>query len=90
MTVLKGAAATALYGNRASNGAIIITTKKGKQNSKLNVDFTSSVDFLEVSRVPHLQNSFGEGWAGLSYSQLPNGPGSSNENGSWVLLSMEK
>ena len=83
MTVLKGAAATALYGNRASNGAIIITTKKGKQNSKLNVDFTSSVDFLEVSRVPHLQNSFGEGWSGLSYSQLPNGPGSSNENGSW-------
>lgn len=84
MTVLKGAAATALYGNRAANGAIIITTKKGKRDSRLNIDFNSSLEYLEVSRVPHLQNGWGEGWNGLSYSSLPTGGlGASNENGSW-------
>jgi len=83
MTVLKGAAATALYGNRAANGAIIITTKKGKLNSKVSIDFTSAVDLMEVSRVPHVQNGWGQGWAGQSFSNLSEGPGSSNENGSW-------
>jgi TonB-dependent SusC/RagA subfamily outer membrane receptor len=46
MTILKGSAATALYGSRASNGAIIITTKSGKNNSKLKVDFSSSRDLV--------------------------------------------
>lgn len=83
ITFLKGAAATALYGARAGRGAIIITTKKGKNQSKINVDFSSTVEMSEVARVPHLQNSYGQGWSGLAYSQLPTGPGSSNENGSW-------
>ena len=80
---LKGAAATALYGKDGANGVILITTKKGKK--RLRVDFTSSIDFAEVSRVPHIQNQFGQGWAGESYSNV-NGEGStaaSNENGSW-------
>jgi len=42
MTVLKGATAAALYGSRAANGAIIITTKSGKKNQGIGVDFTSS------------------------------------------------
>ena len=42
MTVLKGSTAAALYGSRASNGAIIITTKSGAKNSRLGVDFTSN------------------------------------------------
>ncbi|KGO93290.1 SusC/RagA family TonB-linked outer membrane protein [Flavobacterium subsaxonicum] len=42
VTVLKGAAATALYGSQASNGAIMITTKKGKTNSGLGVTFSST------------------------------------------------
>lgn len=83
ITFLKGAAATALYGSRAGRGAVIITTKKGKNQSKINIDFSSSVEMSEVSRVPHLQNSFGQGWSGLGYSQLSTGPGSSFENGSW-------
>jgi TonB-linked SusC/RagA family outer membrane protein len=83
MTFLKGAAATALYGSRAGRGAIIITTKKGKNQKKINVDLVSSLDMSEVARVPHLQEQFGQGWAGLGYSQLGSGPGSSNENGSW-------
>ncbi len=83
MTVLKGAAATALYGSRASNGAIIITTKSGKNNSKLKVDFSSSIDFSEVARVPHFQYDFGQGWFGQGYSGLPTHGSASAENGSW-------
>lgn len=76
--VLKGGAAAALYGSRASNGVILITTKKGTQGLK--VDFVSAIDFLEIGKTPRLQNDFGQGWNGLSYSgnRL-----TSNENGSW-------
>ncbi len=80
---LKGAAATALYGSRGANGVIVIETKKGKGRLKVNV--SSSVDFSEVARVPHLQTEFGQGWNGESYSNVA-GEGSeasSNENGSW-------
>lgn len=84
ITVLKGAAASALYGSRASNGVILITTKRGKAGQKLRVDVISSLDYSEVARVPHLQNQFGQGWNGQSYSSLPTGGlGASNENGSW-------
>lgn len=83
---LKGAAASALYGSRGANGVFIITTKKGKNQSKLNVDITSSVEANEVARVPHLQNRFGQGWDGKGYDALPGGLGSSNQNGSWGPL----
>ncbi|WP_339712037.1 SusC/RagA family TonB-linked outer membrane protein [uncultured Kriegella sp.] len=85
ITILKGAAATAVYGSRGANGAILITTKKGKDTSKISIDFTTSMDVLEVSRVPHYQNDFGQGWNGSSSSALPGSglPGASNENGSW-------
>ncbi|XMO85203.1 SusC/RagA family TonB-linked outer membrane protein [Algibacter sp. AS12] len=80
---LKGAAATALYGSRASNGAIIIQTKRGK--NKMRVSISSSTDFLELARTTDTQKEFGTGWAGASYSSVT-GEGStaaSNENGSW-------
>ena len=83
INVLKGGAATALYGSRASSGAIIITTKKGR-SGKVKVELNSSIDFSEVSRIPHLQQEFGEGWNGVDYSGLPaGGTGATNENGSW-------
>ena len=49
MTVLKGANAAALYGSRATNGVIIITTKKGKDSRKLGVDFTTSMSMDQVA-----------------------------------------
>ena len=74
MTVLKGAAATALYGSRAANGAIMITTKSGKKADRIKVDVSSSVTFTTPLRIPKFQNTFGQGWSGLfSY----------DENGSW-------
>ncbi|SFS69878.1 SusC/RagA family TonB-linked outer membrane protein [Lutibacter maritimus] len=84
VNVLKGAAATALYGSRGSTGVIVITTKKGKSNSKIAVDINSSLEFAEVSRIPHMQNEFGQGWNGINYDGLPTGgTGASNQNGSW-------
>jgi TonB-linked SusC/RagA family outer membrane protein len=85
MTVLKGAAASALYGSRAANGVIIITTKSGKNKSKISVELMHSTDFSQVARVPHLQNQFGQGWDHKSWSNWAGHPEntSSNENGSW-------
>ncbi|KAA3624290.1 MAG: SusC/RagA family TonB-linked outer membrane protein, partial [Bacteroidetes bacterium] len=74
ISVLKGAAATALYGSRAANGAIIITTKSGKRNQKVTVDYSGSYTRTQVNRLPHMQNTFGQGWNGLF---------DSIENGSW-------
>ena len=60
MSVLTGAAAAALYGNRASNGAIVITTKKGKAGY---TEFTvsQSTEFSEAFRLPEFQNRYGTG-----------------------------
>lgn len=74
VNILKGASATALYGSRAANGVVMITTKKGSQNQKMKVNVTSSADFSEPLRLPQLQNVFGQGWSGHW---------ASDENGSW-------
>jgi TonB-linked SusC/RagA family outer membrane protein len=61
--VLKGAAATALYGVRAANGAIIITTKKGKQG-RAKINITASTTFRNVKTTPPLQTKYREGFGG--------------------------
>ena len=58
MNVLKGANAAALYGSRAANGVIMITTKKGKEG-KMEVTFTSNTTFDTPLMTPRLQNSYG-------------------------------
>ncbi|REG91424.1 SusC/RagA family TonB-linked outer membrane protein [Algoriphagus antarcticus] len=63
MSVLKGAAATALYGVRAANGAVIITTKKGKAG-EIRVNFNSSVGFDNLVKKPRLQDEYGQGFSG--------------------------
>ncbi|APU11207.1 TonB-linked SusC/RagA family outer membrane protein [Cellulophaga sp. RHA_52] len=61
--VLKGAAATALYGVRAANGAIVITTKKGKKG-KAKINFTASTTFRNLEKTPNLQETYREGFSG--------------------------
>jgi TonB-linked SusC/RagA family outer membrane protein len=61
--VLKGAAATALYGVRASNGAIVINTKKGQQG-KAKINFSASTTIRDVVTTPSLQTTFREGFSG--------------------------
>ncbi|MBO0358886.1 SusC/RagA family TonB-linked outer membrane protein [Hymenobacter sp. BT186] len=64
MTVLKGPAAAALYGLRAANGAVIITTKKGKSGA-VTVDFRTQVSVDRVNRLPQLQDKYKQGAAGI-------------------------
>jgi TonB-linked SusC/RagA family outer membrane protein len=76
MNVLKGAAAAALYGSRASNGAIVITTKSGsagRSKKGLEVTYSSSLAFEKVAGLPDYQNDYG---AGSQFSYQP-------ANGSW-------
>ncbi|WP_423147517.1 SusC/RagA family TonB-linked outer membrane protein [Rubrolithibacter danxiaensis] len=73
VNILKGAAATSLYGSRGSNGVILITTKRGKAGA-FKVDFSSAASFTQVSVVPQFQTKFGQGWDGSFIL---------SENGSW-------
>ena len=67
MTILKGAAATALYGSRAGNGAIIITTKKGARRNKVSVSVNSGVTVGSIikSTFPTFQTSYGVGYGAV-------------------------
>ncbi len=76
VTVLKGAAASALYGSRAAAGVIIITTKKGKEGVGAEISFASSLVFDEVLKLPTFQNERGQGFYGSTTDWL-------NENTSW-------
>ena len=62
VSVLKGAAASALYGSRASNGVIMITTKKAKKQQGLGVEFTSTFGIERVTKLPKLQSQYGGGY----------------------------
>lgn len=64
INVLKGAAASALYGSRAGNGVIIITTKKGKKTKGLGVTINTNaqVGFIDKSTFPTYQNQYGAGY----------------------------
>ncbi len=75
LTVLKGAAATALYGSRAANGVIMVTTKSGGDTEgKLNVNYDGSYSISRVARLPETQSQFGQGWSGDR---------ALDENGNW-------
>ena len=74
MTILKGAAATALYGSRAANGVILITTKSGKKQNGVGVEYNGGLQWESVLRLPQSQNDFGMGWYGNK---------TDDENGSW-------
>ena len=64
MSVLTGAAAAALYGSEAANGAIIITTKKGKAG-KINITVNSNVEFNAPFVMPRFQTRYGSGINGI-------------------------
>ena len=72
VTILKGASATALYGSRAANGVVMITTKKAGIE-KLSVTYDGSFTASKVLRVMQTQDLFGQGWGSWNRS----------ENGSW-------
>lgn len=63
ISVLKGAAATTLYGSRGANGVIIITTKSGKKKKGLGVELNSTTTFDNVYILPEFQNEYGGGYS---------------------------
>lgn len=64
ITVLKGPNAAAMYGSRAANGVILITTKKGTSRDGVGVTFTSNVMFENPLLLPQFQNTYGQGGDG--------------------------
>ncbi|MBO0952534.1 SusC/RagA family TonB-linked outer membrane protein [Fibrella forsythiae] len=66
LEVLKGASAAALWGARAANGVVVITTKKGRDtNGKVAITFKSALSIDQVNKMPGLQRTYGQGSGGL-------------------------
>lgn len=75
MSVLKGSAATALYGSRAANGVVLITTKSGKNtDGKMQISYDGSLNIEKVGYIFDRQDEYGQGW---------NNQYSTKENGNW-------
>lgn len=72
MTVLKGASAAALYGSRAGNGVILITTKSGIKNEGLGITVNAGVTAETIFLKPEMQNYFGQGSVGIYDNQSRN------------------
>lgn len=68
INVLKGAAATALYGLDGAQGVVIITTKKGSASKGLNVTYNTSVGFDNITNLPALQDKYSQGWGGAYFA----------------------
>jgi len=66
MNILKGSAATALYGSAGANGVIIITTKNGGGNKKPTINFGSDYS-IETAIIPQIQNKYSLGTNGVYY-----------------------
>lgn len=84
MSVLKGPAAAALYGSRAGNGVVMITTKKGTKNKGAGITYNTNFTFENPMQTPEFQNVYGQGgWV----DGKDGAPGSyqfdANKNGSW-------
>jgi TonB-linked SusC/RagA family outer membrane protein len=80
VNVIKGANGAALYGSAGSNGAIIVTTKKGSGGTdKFTVAVKSSIDFEEIAFLPQRQTRYGQGWSDTDqgYTNF------TYENGGW-------
>lgn len=73
LTVLKGAAATALYGSRAANGVIMITTKKGRKGLGITVNSGVTVGKIDKSTFVKYQKEYGAGYAQSGYSTIASG-----------------
>jgi len=74
MSVLKGPAAAALYGSRAGNGVVMITTKTGSTGKGLGINFNTNLTFDSPMMTPDFQNEYGQG---------SNGAFDINQVGSW-------
>lgn len=85
ISVLRGAAATALYGSRAANGALLINTKKGSAQTGSGVSFNSSSQLESMMELYDFQNEFGQGAGGI-YNRAQEGSWGPRMTGQSVAL----
>ncbi|MFB3387127.1 SusC/RagA family TonB-linked outer membrane protein [Flavobacterium sp. LAR06] len=84
LTVLKGPNAAALYGSRAAHGVVLITTKSGKGQKGLGINFSTGITISQVSTLPSFQNTFGQGSNGkFSYVDGKGGGVNDGVDESW-------
>lgn len=87
VSVLKGPGASALYGARGANGAIVITTKSGKKQKGLGVTFNSNTTFESILQWPDFQYEYGQGVDGsdtwYSYGQTIDGASTKSTSSAW-------
>ncbi len=81
INVLKGAAATALYGTAGATGVVLITTKKGNNQNRVDVNFSSSASFDQITNMIDLQSEFAQGRT--SGGELIWRSPATGESGSW-------
>lgn len=62
--ILKGASAAAIWGSQAANGVIVITTKRGKNTGKLNIEYKTTLSIDELAEIHPLQTTYGQGQKG--------------------------
>lgn len=75
MTVLKGGAAAALYGSRGANGVILITTKKGRAQKGIGVEYNGTLTMENVAVFPDYQYEYGQGDGGVKPTTLAQAQG---------------
>ena len=79
VSVLKGASASALYGSRASNGVVLITTKSGKSKQGLGIEFSSNVSMVKLlSKFDDYQRVYGQGRNGMPPMTIADSQGTSS------------
>lgn len=84
MSVLKGPAAAALYGSRAGNGVVMITTKKGSKSKGAGISYNTNFTFENPMETPEFQNVYGQGGWVDGKDGAPSGyMFDANSNGSW-------
>ena len=72
ISILKGAAASALYGSEAANGVVMITTKKGASGTGTRIDFAANVSWDVVAYMPDIQREFGPGYDNWAFGDNAN------------------
>jgi len=79
VSVLKGASASALYGSRASNGVVLITTKSGKNKEGLGIEFSSNISIVKLlSDFDDYQRVYGQGRGGMPPMTIADSQGTSS------------